>query len=126
MKKETLILPGIFVILCFSSGWAQVKPFDAHNSLVIHQEVDFAATPQQVYQALLSSKEFSASVKKSFANFSDASCTIDPVLGGTFSLFDGHIGGRNLELIPNQRIVQSWRVVDWPAGVYSIARFELK
>jgi activator of HSP90 ATPase len=51
---------------------------------------------------------------------------IDREVGGAFSLFGGHIIGRNLELIPNKRIVQAWRVVDWPEGVYSIARFELK
>jgi len=28
--------------------------------------------------------------------------------------------------IPNQRIIQAWRVVTWPEGVYSIAKFELK
>jgi activator of HSP90 ATPase len=27
--------------------------------------------------------------------------------------------------VPNQRIVQAWRVNNWPAGLYSIARFEL-
>ena len=43
----------------------------------------------------------------------------------TFSVFAGHIVGRNLELVPNQRIVQAWRVVTWPEGIYSIARFEL-
>jgi len=41
-------------------------------------------------------------------------------------LFAGHIVGRNVELVPGQRIVQAWRVVTWPEGVYSIARFELK
>ena len=54
------------------------------------------------------------------------SAHIDSVVGGSFSLFDGHIIGRILELVPNQRIVEAWRVVDWPAGVYSIARFEFK
>ena len=34
--------------------------------------------------------------------------------------------GRKVQLIPNQRIVQAWRVVTWPEGVYSIARFQLK
>ncbi|MGO9254974.1 MAG: SRPBCC domain-containing protein [Bryobacteraceae bacterium] len=29
------------------------------------------------------------------------------------------------ELAPNQRIVQAWRPASWPAGVYSIVRFEL-
>ncbi len=33
---------------------------------------------------------------------------------------------RNVELLPNHRIVQAWRVVTWPEGVYSIAKFELK
>jgi len=46
-------------------------------------------------------------------------------LGGTFTLFGGHIIGRHLELVPNQRIVQGWRVVTWDPGVYSIVRFEL-
>jgi activator of HSP90 ATPase len=38
----------------------------------------------------------------------------------------GHIIGRNMELLPNHRIVQAWRVVTWPEGVHSIAKFELK
>jgi len=47
-------------------------------------------------------------------------------LAGAFSLFKGHIVGRNLELVPNERIVQAWRVVTWPEAAYSIVRFELK
>jgi activator of HSP90 ATPase len=27
--------------------------------------------------------------------------------------------------VPHERIVQAWREKDWPAGVYSIVRFEL-
>jgi activator of HSP90 ATPase len=46
-------------------------------------------------------------------------------VGGTFTLFGGHIVGRQLELVPNERIVQAWRVVDWEKGWCSIARFEL-
>ena len=34
--------------------------------------------------------------------------------------------GRHVELVPNERIVQAWRVVTWDPGVYSIAKFELK
>ena len=44
---------------------------------------------------------------------------------GAFTLFGGHIMGRHLELVPNERIVQAWRVVDWTPGVYSIVKFEL-
>ena len=35
------------------------------------------------------------------------------------------ITGRNIELIPEQRIVQAWRVGNWPEGIYSIVKFEL-
>ena len=52
--------------------------------------------------------------------------TIDATAGGAFSTFGGLIEGRNIELIPNQRIVQAWRPTHWDPGVYSIVRFELK
>ena len=50
---------------------------------------------------------------------------ISPDVGGTFSLFAGHIVGRHIELVPNRRVVQAWRVVVWDPGKYSIAKFEL-
>src|ERR1044072_1311264 len=37
----------------------------------------------------------------------------------------GHIVGRHIELVANERIVQAWRVIDWNPGVYSIVKFEL-
>ncbi len=95
------------------------------KSITIHQEVDFKASPKRLYEVLLDTKQFCAFSAGSAA-FSAKSAEIDPAVGGAFSLFDGHIIGRNVELVPNQRIVQAWRVVDWPAGVYSIVKFELK
>lgn len=91
---------------------------DHSKSIVIHQELEFKATAQSVYQALLDSKQFTA--------FSGRPAEISPEVGAAFSLFGGHIVGRNVELVPNQRIVQVWRVVTWPEGVYSIARFDFK
>jgi activator of HSP90 ATPase len=88
------------------------------KSIVIHQEIDLNASPQKVYDALLDSKQF--------MEFSGRAAEINRDVGGAFSLFKGHIVGRNLEVVPNQRIVQAWRVVTWPEGVYSIARFDLK
>ncbi len=90
----------------------------ASASISIHQEADFKASPQRVYEALLDAKEFSA--------FSGLPAEIRREAGGDFSCFGGHIVGRNVELVPNQRIVQAWRVVTWPEGAYSIAKFELK
>ena len=87
-------------------------------SRAIHQEEDFKASPERIYEAILDSKQFSA-----FSGMAGAE--VSGEVGGTFTIFGGHIVGRNLELLPNRRIVQSWRVVPWPEGKHSIARFEL-
>jgi activator of HSP90 ATPase len=88
------------------------------KSITIHQEIEFNATPEKLYEALLNSKQFT--------EFSGRPAEINREVGGAFSLFKGHIIGRNLELVPNQRIVQAWRVVTWPEGAYSIVSFQLK
>ncbi len=88
------------------------------KSITIHQEIEFNASPQQLYEALLDSKQFT--------EFSGRPAEISHEVGGAFSLFKGHIIGRNVELVPNEGIVQAWRVVTWPEGAYSIVRFELK
>ena len=84
----------------------------------LHQEVDLPASPERVYQALLDAKQF--------AEFSGMAAEIDPAAGGAFSMFGKIIFGRNVELIPNQRIVQAWGDKGWGSGVYSLAKFELK
>ena len=132
------ILPGIFFIAAFHISHSPVVAQTANKNtmkehtnkmdsgITIHQEVYFNVSPKRVYETLLSSKQFSESTKKSYSNFSATSTKIDSKVGGTFSVFDGHIIGRFLELVPNQRIVQAWRVVDWDPGIYSIVKYELK
>lgn len=90
----------------------------------IHQEVLIAATPARVYEALTDAAQFTKVT--TFSSVPQAPpATIGREAGMSFSLFGGHIIGRQLELIPAQRIVQAWRVVDWEPGWYSIGRFVL-
>ena len=84
----------------------------------LHQEIDFKASPQRIYDALLDSRQFSA--------FTGMPAEISRDAGGAFSMFGGLILGRNVELVSDQRIVQAWRPASWDAGVYSIVKFELK
>jgi activator of HSP90 ATPase len=84
----------------------------------LHQETQLMASPRRIYGALLDSKQFAA--------FSGAPAAIDPAPGGAFSMFGGQITGRNVELVPDERIVQAWRPGIWAPGVYSIVRFEFK
>ncbi len=55
----------------------------------------------------------------------DKPAEISREAGGPFALFGGYITGRQVELVPDERIVQAWRAGSWPVGIYSIARFEL-
>ncbi len=66
------------------------------------------ASPEVVYKAWLSSKEHSA--------FTGSPAQINPNLSGDFKAWEGYIQGKNLELKPYQRIVQSWRTTEFPAG----------
>jgi activator of HSP90 ATPase len=84
----------------------------------LHQEVDFKASPHRIYEILLDSKQFAA--------FSGEPAEINHDVGGAFSMFGSRIVGRNVELIPDQRIVQAWRPSYWEPGVYTLVKFELK
>ena len=102
----------------------------SHTGEAIHQEVVFKASRKRVYEALTDTKQFdkviqlSAAVKSGMA-LGNSPTAISREVGGAFSVYGGHILGRQIELVPNERIVQAWRVVVWSPGVYSIAKFEL-
>ena len=87
-------------------------------STPIHQEVTFDAKPEQLYEALLDQTQHAA--------FTGGPADISRDVGGAFSCHGGQIVGRNIELDPNKRIVQAWRVAAWPEGVYSMVKFELE
>jgi activator of HSP90 ATPase len=96
----------------------------------IHQEPVFKASRKRVYDALTDAKQFNKIVELSGAmqamNLPAANAAeINGTAGAPFSVFGGYITGRQIELVPNERIVQAWRVGNWDAGVYSIAKFTL-
>jgi activator of HSP90 ATPase len=84
----------------------------------LHQEVDLKSSPHRIYDILLDSKQFTA--------FSGEPAKISRAVGGPFSIFGGKIEGRNIELVPDKRIVQAWRPASWVPGEYTIVKFELK
>jgi uncharacterized protein YndB with AHSA1/START domain len=111
--------------------WAQGGGEICNTSESIHQEVEFHASRKRVYEALTDAKQFERVVQ-----LSDAAKTmmkpgapatqISPEVGGTFLTFGGLIVGRQLELVPNERIVQAWRPAYWEPGLFSMVRFQLK
>jgi len=126
------VVTGIFVAGCSlmtgvaawalskESKMASLPSSEANkNRTSLHQDIDYKSPPQRIYDVLLSSADFST--------FSGAPAEIDPKVGGAFSMFGGLVVGRNVELVPNQRIVQAWRLAkEFPEGTYSLVKIELK
>lgn len=101
----------------------------SHTAESIHQETLYKASRKRVFDALTDTSQFDKIIHigsgMNTMSLGNEPTAISREVGGTFTLFGGHIIGRQLELVPNERIVQAWRVVDWDPGVYSIAKFEL-
>jgi uncharacterized protein YndB with AHSA1/START domain len=103
----------------------------SHSTAAIHQEVLFKASRPRVYRLLTDSREFDAVTRLSDAVTlvtapNAKATTIGSHVGGSFTLFGGHITGRHLQMVPNERLVQAWRAGSWSAGEYSIVNFTLQ
>jgi len=113
-----------------SEAWARAEEEISHTAEAIHQEPIFKASRKRVYEALTDAKQFNKVVLLSTAMKSGMApgtkpAEISPEAGGAFSLFGGYVTGRQIELVPNERIVQAWRAGGWDPGIYSIAKFDL-
>jgi activator of HSP90 ATPase len=131
-RRHALVrVVGVFGGLALGStgAWAQAETGISHTAESIHQEPVFIASQERVYEALIDAKTFTRVAQLSGAlqamHLPDEPAKISREPGGAFALFGGHITGRHVELVPNVRIVQAWRAGDWPAGVYSIAKFDI-
>lgn len=84
----------------------------------IKQTLTFNCSAHDIYDALMTSRKH--------AQFTGAAATISKKVGGKFSVYGDYATGKNLELIVDKKIVQTWRADDWPDGAESIATFEMK
>lgn len=81
-------------------------------------EVFEDTTAEKLYEILMDAKQHAA--------FTGDEATISTEVGGSFSTYGGYSTGKNVELIPGKRIVQTWRAADWPEGVESTATFDFE
>ena len=65
----------------------------------------FSAKPSEIFNAWLDSQMHSEMTG------GEAKCS--PLENDTFSAWDGYISGKNLKLIENKEIIQSWRTSDF-------------
>jgi len=74
------------------------------------------ATPEEIYKAL--------TTEITIRLWTGDSVEIDPKEGGEFSLWDGSINGRFIELIPDKKIVQEWYFGDEEQSIVTIKLHE--
>ncbi len=68
-------------------------------------------TPHQIYEAWMDSA--------SHSKLTGSEAKISRAVGGEFSTFGGWATGKNIELIKDKKIIQTWRGEDWPEGHFS-------
>lgn len=83
----------------------------------ITQQALIAAEPAEVYAVLADADALSA--------LSGMSGVPGRSAGEEFSAFDGNVTGRQIELVPGQRLVQAWRFPQFAPGTYSMVSFTL-
>jgi len=71
----------------------------------IQQTYTIAATPDEVWRALTAPELIEV--------WSGADAEFEPTVGVAYSLWDGSIGGEIIEVVPHQKLVQSWQPEDW-------------
>jgi activator of HSP90 ATPase len=86
----------------------------------INQTIKIKADAHDVYEALMDSRKHS--------KFTGGAAEISREVGGSFSVFDGYASGTNIELIPDKKIVQSWKAEEegWPENHLSRITIVLK
>jgi len=129
-RRQVIAGLGVVAMVGTRSVRAESAPGLTHDVDAIHQEVSFKAPPGRVYALLTGEREFQKVVVLSGAAQSGKikptiAARIGREAGAPFAIFGGFIVGRNIELVADTRLVQAWRPQNWPAGVYSIVKFEL-
>jgi uncharacterized protein YndB with AHSA1/START domain len=89
------------------------------NTQTIHQVVIVEATPAEVYDALMDSERHS--------QFTGCPARISREVGGSFTAMES-LRGKNLELVPGEKIVQTWQCDydGWPKGHFSTVTIRLE
>jgi activator of HSP90 ATPase len=72
---------------------------------VIQQSVEFDVSPEVLYELYIDSKKHWQAT--------GAPAKMSRQVGGAFTAFGGQLKGKNLLLVPNKMIVQTWRAAGW-------------
>ncbi|KAI8814233.1 activator of Hsp90 ATPase [Cladochytrium replicatum] len=81
------------------------------STTTVKMETEFVCTAEDLYDVFVNVGKASA--------WSRGQAIFTPAPGGEFQLFGGNVSGKFVELVPNEKIVQTWRLKSWPSDHYS-------
>jgi len=88
------------------------------NTTTVTDNEEFRTTAAELYQTFTDPQRLAAFTREPPKVFEGAK------KGGKFELFGGNVSGEYLELQEPTKIVQSWRLNQWPKGHFSTLRIE--
>ncbi|EEY22066.1 Hsp90 co-chaperone AHA1 [Verticillium alfalfae VaMs.102] len=97
---------------------AQANNGGVVNTVTLNETTEFRTSADQLYETFTDPGRIAAFTRAPPKVFEGAK------KGGKFELFDGNVSGEYLELESPKRIVQSWRLKQWPAGHFSKLNIE--
>ncbi|KAI9348658.1 activator of Hsp90 ATPase [Obelidium mucronatum] len=77
----------------------------------ITMNTEFVCSASDLYNTFLDQNRVQA--------WSRGPAQIKPEVGSEISLFGGNVSGKIVELVPNKKIVKTWRLKSWPANHFS-------
>ncbi|KAK0707463.1 activator of Hsp90 ATPase [Lasiosphaeris hirsuta] len=88
------------------------------NTTTVTDNEEFRTTAAELYQTFTDPQRLAAFTRAPPKVFEGAK------KGGKFELFGGNVSGEYLELMEPTKIVQSWRLEQWPTGHFSKLKIE--
>ncbi|PWW72035.1 hypothetical protein C7212DRAFT_348926 [Tuber magnatum] len=82
------------------------------NTVTLKDDIEFQTSADQLYQTFVDPQRVAAFTRAQPSEF-------EPREGGKFSLFGRNVEGQFKQLDQDKKIVQTWRLADWPKGHYS-------
>lgn len=80
------------------------------NTTIVHATDEFRTTADELYTTFTDPQRIAAFTRAPPRVFEGAN------EGAKFAIFDGNVTGSYVTLEPGKRIVQKWRLAQWPAG----------
>jgi activator of HSP90 ATPase len=90
------------------------------NVTTVTDSTEFRTTAAELYQTFIDPQRIAAFTRSAPLKFEGAKA------GGKFELFGGNVSGEYVELEEPTKIVQKWRLAQWPQGHFSTLKIKFE